>query len=465
MRMVGCGLASSVYFSPSEGVAADVIPFPQDGEYHLFYLRDFRDLDRHGEGTSWFRVSTRDFVTFEDHGECLERGGSDDQDLYVFTGCVLEAEGFFHIFYTGHNPHYVGRRPKQAVMHAVSKDLRTWKKLPNDTFLAPEGYESDDWRDPFVFRKDDEWWMLLAARLREGPKRRRGCTALCVSRDLRAWEVRDPLYAPGLFFTHECPDLFSVGDWWYLVFSEFSDSFVTRYRMARSPEGPWLTPPVDTFDARAFYAAKSASNGTQRVLFGWNPTRAGETDDGAWEWGGVIVPHELIQRPDGTLGVQLPTQVAASFGAAAAAPLGKDPIKLVSPGFATAAAGPLPDACMLELNVEIAEGTQACGVALRASPDFDSGYQVRIEPLRSRLVFDVWPRPGDVPYMVGLERPLTVVPGQTLNLRIVLEGTVCEIYVDGVALSARLYDHRAGHWGLFAAQGAATWSNVRIRRR
>ena len=67
-----------------------------------------------------------------------------------------------------------------------------------------------------------QYWMLIAARLKVGPRRRRGCTALAVSTDLQHWQVRDPFWAPGLFFTHECPDLFRIGDWWYLLFSEFS---------------------------------------------------------------------------------------------------------------------------------------------------------------------------------------------------------------------------------------------------
>jgi beta-fructofuranosidase len=64
-----------------------------------------------------------------------------------------------------------------------------------------------------------------------------------------------------------------MGDWWYLMFSTFTDRFVTQYRMSRSIEGPWRAPAVDTFDGRAFYAAKSATDGRRRYLFGWNPTR------------------------------------------------------------------------------------------------------------------------------------------------------------------------------------------------
>lgn len=54
--------------------------------------------------------------------------------------------------------------------------------------------------------------MLLAARLKEGPAGRRGCVALCASKDLTGWEVRDPFWAPYLYTTHECPDLFRMGN-------------------------------------------------------------------------------------------------------------------------------------------------------------------------------------------------------------------------------------------------------------
>src|SRR6185312_10754497 len=103
----------SFFYKPSDGWAADAIPFYWQGEYHLFYLKDFRDPTAHGEGTPWYHLSTHDFVIFQDHGEALARGTVDDQDLYVFTGSVIEREGLFHIFYTGHNPHFRGQgRPE-----------------------------------------------------------------------------------------------------------------------------------------------------------------------------------------------------------------------------------------------------------------------------------------------------------------------------------------------------------------
>ena len=69
----------------------------------------------------------------------LTRGTAEEQDLYVFTGCVMEAGGTFHIFYTGHNPHFrKSGKPEQAVMHAASTDLDHWRKMPEHTFFASD---------------------------------------------------------------------------------------------------------------------------------------------------------------------------------------------------------------------------------------------------------------------------------------------------------------------------------------
>ncbi|MDG0809905.1 GH32 C-terminal domain-containing protein [Cohnella rhizosphaerae] len=116
--------------------------------------------------------------------------------------------------------------------------------------------------------------------------------------------------------------------------------------------------------------------------------------------------------------------------------------------FAAAAAAWLPSRCRLSVNVTFGDDTRGCGVLLRTDEALDCGYMIRLEPGRQRLVFDRWPRKGDVPFEVGLERPVALTPGVACRLDIVIDGTVCEVYVDDtVAMSARLYDHREGGMG------------------
>src|SRR5678816_2855288 len=93
------------FYKPADAWAADFIPLYDNGVFQLFYLLDWRDVKNHAEGTPWYRVSTTDFVNFTEHGEMLARGTVDEQDLYVFTGSAIKANGQYHIFYTGHNPH------------------------------------------------------------------------------------------------------------------------------------------------------------------------------------------------------------------------------------------------------------------------------------------------------------------------------------------------------------------------
>lgn len=109
-----------------------------------------------------------------------------------------------------------------------------------------------------------------------------------------------------MYITMECPEIFKMGNYWYLVFSTFSDQFTTHYRISKSPNGPWEIPEDDVFDTRSDYAIKTASDGQRRFAFGWIASKYGNKDFGPWEWGGTMVFHELIQNPeDGTLKVRV----------------------------------------------------------------------------------------------------------------------------------------------------------------
>ncbi len=459
------------FYRPKDGYVGDVIPFYWGGRYRIFYLHRIEGT----RTTAWFQASTTDFVHFVNHGEMLPPGSESDQDLSVATGSIIERRGQFHCFYTGYSSVFKAQgKPEQGILHATSDDLLTWKKLPGSVFYAPQNrYERNDWRDPFVFWNEEanEYWMLIAARLSTGSARRKGCTALYVSRDLSRWEMRDPFWTPGLYMTHECPDLFKMGDWWYLIFSEFSERMQTRYRMSRSIHGSWLLPANDSFDTRALYAAKTGSDGQRRFLLGWNPTRARQKDEGAWEWGGNLVVHQLAQESDGTLSVHAPTGVTDAFSSSNVVKIEQaiGPIDIHSgetrmnaeQTFGLARCGAMPTPSKLTATLEFTEGTHACGLALRLGTDLDQCYYVRLEPDRQRVVFDMWPRPGDVPFLTGLERSVVLSPHKPVKLTVLVDDTIGEIYVnDQVAMSTRMYNLKGGSWGIFVEEGAAQFRDL-----
>ena len=168
------------YRAPEKAVCADVIPFYENGEFKLFYLRDYRDISVHGEGCPWCLLTSSDLVHFHDHGPVLLRGGEEEQDLYVFTGCCIRAGEEYMIFYTGHNPHLREKGlPEQKILRATSRDLLHWKKDRDFVFAAPDWLEMHDFRDPFVFYDEErkEYCMLIAGRLKNGdPSSARGVT-------------------------------------------------------------------------------------------------------------------------------------------------------------------------------------------------------------------------------------------------------------------------------------------------
>ena len=466
-------MTKHVFYKPGDGWSGDYIPFYWDGRFRLYYLLDRHSPNGHMDGVPWCLVETADFVNFEPRGVVLPHGTEEEQDRCVYTGSVIRGRDRFHIFYTGHNPHMRKRGlPEQKVMHAVSDDLHHWVKLPEQTFGAPAGYEPHDWRDPFVYRDDGDglWHMLLAARLADGPAPRRGCTAHLTSADLEHWELREPLWAPESYFTHECPDLFRMGDWYYLIYSEFSDINRTRYVMSRSASGPWTAPQDDVFDTRPYYAAKSFSDGERRYLFGWISTRDDETDFSGFRWAGSLVVHELGQRENGELICREPASVARAWRKAqrplafgAGAPGGVSLQR--SDGTAVRYALERPGSrWRMEADFRFEGGTHDFGLLLHADPEADTAYALRFEPGAGRVEFLMVPRldyrnfAGD-----GLSRAFSMEPGRTYHLTVTVDDTIAVAYIDdSIAFSARMYSLKGERLGIFARHGGLTLTNARI---
>ena len=374
---------------------------------------------------------------------------------YVFTGSVTKIGEVYHIYYTGHNPHLRRKGlPEEAVMHATSKDLFHWEKHPEDTFFAPnERYESNDWRDPFVFRMEDgKYGMLLAARSLQGGMRHRGETALCTSDDGVHWHVREPFWSPGLYYTHECPDYFKIGEWYYLVFSEFSQDKVTRYRMSRNPYGPWIAPKDDRSDGCAYYAAKTAGDDQDRYLFGWIATREGTTDAGDWQWGGCLVVHRLVQREDGTLGTEVPECVWNAFPK-----IGVDWAGALdgTGSVAQTQLGQLDPTCALELRFTVDGPNARVSIALFADEALNDGHFICLEFENGRLVEDCWPRPTHHRFQPGLERAMEIK--KTNHLKVLIDGDAACAYLNGrISLCFRVY-HKAGRtFGIIAENSSVS---------
>ncbi|RII35441.1 DUF4975 domain-containing protein [Clostridium chromiireducens] len=470
---------TNLFYKPKDAWVGDCIPYYENGIYYIYYLHDERvKPNEYGEETTWHLVTTTDFVNFESKGEAILRGGPDEFNWNIYTGSICkDKEGLYHAFYTGYNADLmVNGKKAQVVMQAVSEDLLHWETVKDFLFTSDEKqYEIFDWRDPFVFwnDKDECYWMLLAARINGAGEHRGGCTALCKSKDLMNWSYEEPFYAPNMYITMECPEIFQIGDWWYLVFSTFSDRFVTHYRMSRSLSGPWIIPENDDFDTRACYAIKTASDGVERYGFGWIASKEGSTDFGPWEWGGTLAIHKIEQDINtGLLSVQPPEAVRKYFtqkqkisefiNVNSCVLKNTQGIQLHSDTLGAALTQAPSTDFSLSMTLCPQDNVTEFGVALHTDDGLEKGYFLRFDTMHNRVVLDMWPRAekgrfqwqinGDIPYQIELERTLCTT--QVYKLQILREGTICVIYInDCVALSTRMYNHREGLIGAYVIQG------------
>ena len=324
----------STYYTPAVGRVGDPMPFydQRSGDFKVLYLQEFINNLSHRFHPIW-AVATKDGATYQSLGELLPFGANDyQQDAALGTGCAYEKDGTYYIYYTGHNGNCKNR---EVVMRATSNDFKTWTKDELWTLNGPDyGYSGNDFRDPQVFVADDNLYhMVISTYPVNGGD---PVFAEFKSSDLKTWEhvgrirmIWDRML--------ECPDIFKMGDYWYMVYSESfrtSWSRKVKYMMARSydelkncfNDGPkW---PADghegVLDSRAFYAGKTASNGTDRFIWGWCPFRSGGDihekninvgagDGNEPNWSGALVCHKLIQHADGTLTLGAVPAMAAKY--------------------------------------------------------------------------------------------------------------------------------------------------------
>lgn len=310
--------AQDTYYKPAVGYVGDPMPFfdPVAGDFKVLYLQDFRPNPEGTYHPIW-GVSTKDAAHYTALGELVSCGTLKSQDAAIGTGSTIydEASKLYYTFYTGNKYKPTGDESAQAVMVATSADFKTWTK--DRTFLIKGqdfGYDKNDFRDPFVFKGDDGKFHMLVSTKKGG----KGSLAEFVSDDLKNWTDN------GVFMTmmwdrfYECPDLFKMGDYWYLVYSEIHHAVRrVQYFKGRTLDelkactandvARWPDAHEGFLDSRGLYAGKTASDGTNRYLWGWCPTRSGKDNTAVGaspaepEWAGNLVCYKLIQHEDGTL--------------------------------------------------------------------------------------------------------------------------------------------------------------------
>lgn len=317
-------------YHPSDGILWDTFLMRDEGWLHLFHLRGDRPLGH---------ARSRDLLHWEARPSIDLGGpaGAWNENGPYWTGCVVRHDGLFHMLAGGLGPNGIA-----CYGLFTSDDLDHWEQESRDAVLSPHGphyrREPSDvhfmhaaWRDPCVFRAEDGWYHgFLCARSPEWSADDTGAVVAHVrSRDLREWEQLPPLVHLGdrVVFA-EVPDVFRMGEWWYVLFLDHgwggvrinsparSDAAGTFYVRSRSMEGPyeWPEEPLligGSDDRVGPWAARTLSVEDERWLYFHNA--GGKTAFG--------LPKSVQQAPNGDLwlkylplleSIQTPVEVGAA---------------------------------------------------------------------------------------------------------------------------------------------------------
>jgi beta-fructofuranosidase len=424
------------------------------GQYHVFYQHNpFAPV----WGTiHWGHAVSNDLAHWRDLPIALvpTPGGVDADG--VFSGCAVDRDGVPTLVYTGvTQPPGAARVELPCLAYSDDDDLRTWHKHPANPVIPAPPAELDvlGFRDHSVWRGDDGWYQVIGSGIRNVG----GAALLYRSPDLVQWEYLGPLLVGDGITTGamwECPDFFPLGDRHVLLVSPIPLKrtlyLVGRYRNHRFV--PELQGELDL--GGSLYAPQTFRDERgRRILFGWLWEQRDEAAQRTAGWAGVLtLPRILSLTSDGQLGMQ---------------PAPELEVLRQSPRHVTPTA--------LTDRVQILDGVQGLatevravlapldadevGLAVRRSPDGEETTELLFDRARMQVVVDRTRSSKDS--TVQRDRrdiPFAVDPAAPLALRVFVDGSVIELFVNGrLAVASRVYPSRPDSTGVavFARGGRA----------
>ncbi|MFC4023008.1 glycoside hydrolase family 32 protein [Oceanobacillus longus] len=177
-----------------------------NGCYHIFYQWNPFET-KHGI-KYWGHYISEDLVHWKEAPIALAPDQWYDMNG-CYSGSAVVHQGKLYLFYTGNVMDDEENRESYQCM-AVSEDgIDFHKKGP--IIHVPEGYTAH-FRDPKVFYKENQWYMVVGAQTTE----EKGEVVLYTSPDLENWTFHGALAGSGhnglgdFGYMWECPDLFKL---------------------------------------------------------------------------------------------------------------------------------------------------------------------------------------------------------------------------------------------------------------
>lgn len=499
-------------YSPRHMQIWDAWYMPVGDTIHMYHLQRWREPLPAGADRGlhdWLGHSvTKNLLDWEERCAAFgpDRDNPDD-DLQSWTGCAVWHNDQAHLFYTMRGSAHHGN--VQAIGLATGDTPDHFTRYADNPVLLPDpqwgptldqpvpGYR--DCRDLQVVPdpQGGGFYGYYATRIRAKELPMTSVVACAYSRDLRHWEQRGPVFTPGNYACVEMPDVFPLDGRWYLtclagnyygnrgVFTDSNLAIGTIYAVADRPEGPFVERADNALAAAqttAVLSLRSFDFEGQRHLLYTDRERAGASDGGAITFGTITTPKVLRTAGDRLfigyspgieskvtrewIGPHAPPvhhQEQPLWGQCWPMPTATwdwgDVIRGHSQtGWGVAPLGCKADGYILEVDLQLAEGTVAAGFAIRfATP---RSFAIVGLDTQTQCIFY-----ADAPDFDFLEQRRTPIVCNTwMRLKIVNRREHLEVYLnDELRLAFSRYRGIGGEVGLWIDRGRTAFRNVRFR--
>jgi len=400
------------------------------GHYHLFY-----QYNPHGANHAnmhWGHAVSDDMIHWEELPIAIAPTPNSPDQGGIFSGCIVDDNGTPKAFYTGVNDDY----SVQAQCMAIGNDdLTQWQKYEGNPLIpAPplELGQTGDFRDPYVWRSDDGWYMVVGSRI-EGVG---GAILLYHSEDLTNWTYLNPLFIGessrnGVMF--ECPNFFPLDDKWVLIISSHTgtETGTVLYWVGDFVDHQFIPEHEGVLDSGYHYASLTHEDAQgRRILYGWLREGRSVEQDLVAGWSGVqAIPRVLSLDGNNRLLMSPVPELEQARRSHHVPDLSDNGMVSVS--------GLQLD---IALTMTIGEA-DIYGLEVMRSDDGNENvriyYDRRTETIRIERTYADNPHNHDT-YTQGLPHPLD--DGETLDLRIMLDGSVIEVIANQrTSITSRFY--------------------------
>jgi beta-fructofuranosidase len=420
------------------------------GEYHVFF--QYHPYSSEWGPMHWGHVKSNNLVEWEYLPVALGPSEPYDADG-CFSGSAIENNGILTLIYTGN---VTGDNPKQVQCIATSEDGIYFEKYLGNPVIetAPIDTFDSNFRDPKVWKHNDEWFMVVGAGENEG----NGRALLYKSQNLQEWDYVGVLAESDGTQGHmwECPDLFELDDKHILIVSPIGmPKHKNIYIVGEMDytKGKFHQEFYDELDVGPdFYAAQTFETPDgRRILFAWMNMWKTDipTQDHGWA-GSLTIPRELFLFPDGKLGMRPIKELEQLRGELL---LGKKDVFTEGENYVSGVQGECLE-IILTIDTE-ASTSKEFGICLRCSPEYSEQTVVAYNMMNFELIVDT-ERSGSIDGHV-CKTHLSPVNG-LIKIHVFLDASSIEVFGnDGrVSITNRIYPSDGSNSLYFYSRGGNT---------